>query len=63
MLGTVRVGAGGDVLTGGVEGGGPPGPLCSPGGAAHVCVQPQPPPSGACVHTCSAHSRDRRVCG
>ena len=48
MLGTVRVGAGGDVLTGGVEGGGPPGPLCSPGGAAHVCVQP-PAPALRCL--------------
>lgn len=61
MPGTVRAGAGGDVLTGGVAGGGPPGPLCSPGGAADVSLQPPPP--AACVHACPAHSRDRRVCG
>lgn len=51
MLGTFRVGAGGDVLTGGVEGGGPPGTLCSPGGPAHVYAQPPAPPAQVPVCT------------
>ena len=56
MLGTVRVGAGGDVLTGSVEGGGHPGPLCSLDGPAHVCTQPSAP------SPCRQHPMPRRLC-
>lgn len=56
VLGTIRVGAGGEVLTGSVEGDGHPGPLCSLDGPAHVYMQPSAP------SPCPQHPMPRCLC-